>query len=271
MNFPLVSIIAIGAGALIATVGTLLLLIAAFRQHFLWGLAVLLAPFGNVVFTCMHWAEARAGFLASVIGAGICLGGAYSIPEVQAHFWKAINPAPGASASAPDLGAQIADHRQQLEPLQAAFAQDGADLTKQYQALEAQRKALKPGDAAAITKFNESAAAYQARNAKRKQMQQQIDTLQRELTAMLETRARNEAEAANRKKVVMYTTSHCPACKAAKQFLAEKGVPYEEIDVETSRDGALAFQKLGGRGVPLILVGDKRMEGFNPQALAAAL
>jgi len=267
MNFPLINIIAIGAGAIIATVGTLLLLIAAFRQSILWGLAVLFAPLGNVVFACRHWTEARTGFMASIIGAAICLGGAYTIPEFQAHFWKALTPA--TTASAPDMNTQIQQHRQQLETLQAAFAQDGAELTKEYQALEAQRKALKPTDTEAIAKFNVAAAAYQARNAKRKQMQQEIDTVQRELAALLETRARNEV--ANQKKVVMYTTSHCPACKAAKQFLAQKGVPYEEIDVETSRDGAQAFQKLGGRGVPLILVGDKKMEGFNAQALEAAL
>jgi glutaredoxin len=270
MSFPLVNILAIGAGAIIATAGTLLLLVAAFRRGVLWGLAVLFVPLGNVIFACRCWTEARTGFVAGLLGAAICLGGACTIPEIQEHFWEAIRHAP--TARVPDLSVQIQEHREQLEALQAAFAQDGLELTREYQTLEKQRRELKPTDAAAIGKFNEAAAAYQARNAHRKQLQQDIQKAQQELAALLDTRARNEAiEAANRKRVVMYTTSHCPACQAAKQFLTQKGVPYEEIDVEASRDGAIAFQKLGGHGVPLIMVGDKKMEGFNPQALEAAL
>jgi glutaredoxin-like YruB-family protein len=273
MSLPWYNLAAIGIGALIATIGGILLLIAAFRQSIVWGLVVLLAPLGNLVFTCLHWAESKSAFFASLIGTVILFAGAFTIPDVQAQLWQiaafkgGLHPA----SSAPDLNTDIQNHRQQLDSLQAAFTQDGADLTRQYQALDAQRKALKPADTAAIAKFNEAAAAYQARNAARKQMQQHIATTQQELEALLDTRSRNATQAAASKKVVMYTTSHCPACKAAKQYLAQKGVPYDEVDVETSRDGAQAFQKLGGRGVPLILVGDKKMEGFSPQALDALL
>ena len=249
------------------------MLVAAFRQSIVWGLVTLFVPFGGIVFTCLHWAEARAGFLANLIGTGICLGGLYTIPMMQERLWQISGSLTGAHApakapSAASLDAQIQQERQTIESLQAAFAQDGASLTKEYQALDAQRKALKPADTAAITKFNEAAAAYQARNVRRKQMQAEIDAAQKKLESLLDARARAAAAAP---KVVMYTTSHCPACKAAKQYLAEKGVPYQEIDVETSREGAEAFQKLGGRGVPLILVGDKKMEGFSAQALDALL
>ena len=270
MNFPLVNIVAMGAGAVAATVGALLLLIAAFRRGLVWGLVVFFLPCGNIVFACRYWLEARLGFITSIVGAAVCCGGAFSIPEVQAHFLQAFDKQPAPPTA--DLSTQIQEHRDQIEALQATFAQEAADLSKEYKALETQRKALKPGDTAAIVKFNEAAAAYQARNAGHKQVPGQIAKTQQELSALMETRMRDQAaQAANNKKVVMYTTSHCPACKAAKQFLTQKGVPYEEIDVETSRDGALAFQKLGGHGVPLIFVGNTRMDGFSPQALAAAL
>ena len=195
MNLPWVSLAAIGVGALISITGTLLLLIAAFRRSVVWGLVVLLAPLGNLIFTCKYWTEAKAGFLASIIGAVIALGGFCTIPEVQASIWKAadVHGATPTPAPAPDLTAQIQEHRQRLEGQQAAFAKDGVELTRQYQALEAQRKTLKSADTAAIIKFNEAAAAYQARNATRKQMQQQIETTQRELDALLDTRARNTA------------------------------------------------------------------------------
>jgi glutaredoxin len=268
------SLIAIGIGGLIAMIGLILLLIASFRQHIGWGLAVLFAPLGSIVYTCVHWAEAKIGFLAHSIGSIVCLAGFFTIPMVQDKIMHLKLPGRTAQMAtpAPDFNAQIQQHRDHLEALQGAFAQDGADLTRQYQALEAQRKALKPANTAAITKFNEAAAAYQARNVKRKEMQQEMDTTQKELDDLLAARSRAATAAvAGKPKVIMYTTSHCPACKAAKQYLAQKGVPYQEIDVESSRDGAAAFQKLGGHGVPLILVGDKKMEGFSPQALDALL
>jgi glutaredoxin-like YruB-family protein len=203
-----------------------------------------------------------------------------TVPGLQDQVMKAVMEKAHAKANAapkgPDIDAEIADHRARLETLQATFSLDGADLTKQYQALDAQRKALKPNDTAAITKFNETAAAYQTRNTARKQMQQQIDSTQHELDALLDKRSRenasaNAAGAAGSKKVVMYTTNHCPACRAAKDYFAKKGVHYEEIDVEASQTSFQEFKKLGGNGVPLILVGDKKMEGFSPQALDALL
>ncbi|MDR3406502.1 MAG: glutaredoxin domain-containing protein [Chthoniobacter sp.] len=285
MNLPLVNLTAVSLGLIFFLIGTIVLIGAAFRQSWVWGLIVLFAPFGNLVYTCKYWAEAKSGFLGSIIGLALFVGGMVSAPNFQAEWSKVASFKFGGAAEkkAPDLTAQIQEHRQHLEALQASFALDGADLTKQYQALDAQRKTLKPKDTAAITKFNAAAAAYQARNTARKQMQQQLDTAQRELTALLDARSRNAAPSvppapappvasgASGKKVVMYTTSHCPACKAAKQYLAQKGVPYDEIDVETSRDGAQAFQKLGGHGVPLILVGDKKLEGFSAKALDAIL
>jgi hypothetical protein len=192
MNYPLVSVILVIAGALIGVVGTILLLVAAFRQSLIWGLVTLLLPLGNVIFTCAYWSEARVGFLASIFGTAICFGGLFTIPEVQTHLLQLKNsvvPAPAPAATpAPDLNAQILAHRQHLDALQAAFAQDGAELTKQYQALDAQRKALKPKDTAAIAKFNEVAAAYQARTTHRKQMKLEIEAAQKELNALTESK-----------------------------------------------------------------------------------
>jgi len=275
MNFPTASLIALGVGACVAMVGAILLLVAAFRQSIVWGLVALFVPFfGGVVYTCVHWAEARAGFLANILGTGICMAGLYTMPMVQERFWQFTGSITGGHppVTVASLDIQIQQQRQKLEELRAAFAQDGAELNEEYRTLEAQRKALKPADTASITKFNQAAAAYQARNLQRKQMQQEIDAAQKQLEALLEARTHAAAPpSASTHKVVMYTTSHCPACKAAKQYLAQKGVPYEEIDVEASREGAEAFRKLGGRGVPLILVGDKKMEGFSPQALDTLL
>ncbi len=276
MNLPIAPLVALGLGLLVATVGGIMVLVAAFRQSVVWGLVALFVPFGNLVFTILHWAEAKKGTLISLAGAAVA---GIAVFMAQAELRSVAGKGDPLGLAAPgqppakDLTAQIADQRAQIETQSAAFAQDGAELAQQYGLLEARRLALKPGDADALTKFNADAALYQTRTTKRKQMLAEIVTAQRDLDALLANRARaaTPGGGADGKSVVMYSTSRCPACQMAKQYFAKKGVSYQEIDVETSADGRAAFQKLGGRGVPLIMVGDKRMEGFDSQALDAML
>ncbi len=65
------------------------------------------------------------------------------------------------------------------------------------------------------------------------------------------------------KKVIMYSASWCGVCVKAKRYFKEKGIQYTEYDVEKSAKGKSEFKKLGGGGVPVILVGDRRMNGFS--------
>jgi glutaredoxin len=67
--------------------------------------------------------------------------------------------------------------------------------------------------------------------------------------------------------IVMYSTSWCPHCKRARAYFAKRGVSYQDIDVEASASGQLAFSELGGGGVPLILVNGKAMRGFDQAAM----
>jgi glutaredoxin len=63
----------------------------------------------------------------------------------------------------------------------------------------------------------------------------------------------------------------CGYCKRAKAHLAARGVPYDEVDVEATQRGQNEFTQLGGRGVPIILVGSQRMDGFDANGLDAML
>ena len=56
------------------------------------------------------------------------------------------------------------------------------------------------------------------------------------------------------KKIVMYTTSWCRDCKAAKKFLGEWGIAFEEIDIEKDPEAAGIVMKLndGMRKVPTL-------------------
>ncbi len=72
-------------------------------------------------------------------------------------------------------------------------------------------------------------------------------------------------------RVVMFSAPGCGYCVKAKDYFNQKGVAFEEHDVNTSEDARRRFQSLGGRGVPLILIGERQINGFDPQAIQAAL
>jgi glutaredoxin len=64
-------------------------------------------------------------------------------------------------------------------------------------------------------------------------------------------------------KVVMYSTSTCPYCIKAKRYFKKNNIPFEERDIGKNKSARREFKELDGRGVPLILVGDKQMRGFS--------
>jgi glutaredoxin len=65
-------------------------------------------------------------------------------------------------------------------------------------------------------------------------------------------------------RVVIYTAEWCGVCRNAKRYLQKKGVSYQEFDVDKSPKGRRDYKQLKGTGVPIILVGEKRMNGFSP-------
>jgi len=67
--------------------------------------------------------------------------------------------------------------------------------------------------------------------------------------------------------ITFYSTSWCPHCKRARQYFAQKALEVREVDVENSEEGLREFREFGGQGVPLILVGDQRMRGFDAAAM----
>ncbi len=65
------------------------------------------------------------------------------------------------------------------------------------------------------------------------------------------------------KPVIMYSAEWCGVCKKAKKHFKQKRIQYTEYDVDKSKSAKARFKKLGGKGVPIILVGKKRMNGFS--------
>lgn len=79
----------------------------------------------------------------------------------------------------------------------------------------------------------------------------------------IELPKRKPSPGASGSRVVMYSAQWCGVCKQARRYFRDHRVPFREYDVETSDKGRRDFSRLGGRGVPLILVGDQRMSGFS--------
>lgn len=64
-------------------------------------------------------------------------------------------------------------------------------------------------------------------------------------------------------KVVMYATSWCPYCQQARNYFRQQGITYTEYDIERDGEARRRYQAFGGRGVPVIFVGKRRMNGFS--------
>ena len=74
------------------------------------------------------------------------------------------------------------------------------------------------------------------------------------------------------KKVILYSIPTCPNCKKTKEFLSQKGISYDDYDVSKNTEKSKEmFKKTGQMGVPVIVVGDEIMVGFNKSKLEDAL
>jgi len=74
------------------------------------------------------------------------------------------------------------------------------------------------------------------------------------------------------KNVTIYSTPSCHFCHLAKEFFKEKGVAFVDYDVsrdETRRNEMM--QKSGQMGVPVIVVGDDMIIGFDQAKLESLL
>ncbi len=65
-------------------------------------------------------------------------------------------------------------------------------------------------------------------------------------------------------KVTVYSTPTCHFCHMAKDFFAENGISFEDFNVSTDMDKRKEMvEKSGQMGVPVIVIEDKVVVGFN--------
>ncbi len=74
------------------------------------------------------------------------------------------------------------------------------------------------------------------------------------------------------KKVTVYSTPTCPYCKRAKDYLTQKGIPFTDYNVGEDKEKAKEMiQKSKQMGVPVIVVDDEIIVGFNQAKLDSLL
>jgi glutaredoxin len=72
-------------------------------------------------------------------------------------------------------------------------------------------------------------------------------------------------------KVVLYGTASCGYCAKTRAYLKERKIAYADLDVEQSAQAQREFKQFGAGGVPYLLIGDRRIQGFNTSAIDSAL
>lgn len=72
--------------------------------------------------------------------------------------------------------------------------------------------------------------------------------------------------------VKVFSTSTCPWCIRAKQYLEAKGVHFENVDVSGNEQAQEEMVRLSGQmGVPVIVVDGKVVIGFDKSRLEELL
>lgn len=74
------------------------------------------------------------------------------------------------------------------------------------------------------------------------------------------------------KDVTIYSTPTCHFCHITKEFLNKHNIPFTDYNVAIDLDKRKEMvDKSGQMGVPVIVIGDELMVGFNEEKLKAAL
>jgi glutaredoxin len=71
--------------------------------------------------------------------------------------------------------------------------------------------------------------------------------------------------------VIMLSAWWCPYCHKARNYLLSNDISYCEYDMEHSKEGKKLYEEAGGRGIPVLLIGNQQINGFDEQSIEIAL
>lgn len=69
------------------------------------------------------------------------------------------------------------------------------------------------------------------------------------------------------KKIIIYTTTTCPYCHQAKEYLDSKEIKYIDEDVSDPKNAQKMIDKSGQMGVPVLDIEGKIIVGFDKAAI----
>ncbi len=71
--------------------------------------------------------------------------------------------------------------------------------------------------------------------------------------------------------VIVYSSNTCPHCVTAKNYLNEKGVDFEERNVQTNPDARKELMAMGHMGVPVLVINGEEIVGFDQKKIDSLL
>lgn len=71
--------------------------------------------------------------------------------------------------------------------------------------------------------------------------------------------------------VLLYGFKSCPYCGKVEKLLKDNRVHYIDKDVEQSKRAKKEWRKLGGKGVPVTVIGNQTMYGYSEEKIMALL
>lgn len=67
--------------------------------------------------------------------------------------------------------------------------------------------------------------------------------------------------------VIVYSAKGCIDCDMVKKWLTEKGISFEVRDVMEKQEYRDEVERFGFLGIPVTVVGERAVKGFQPQEL----
>ncbi|HAJ57747.1 MAG TPA: NrdH-redoxin [Candidatus Omnitrophica bacterium] len=70
----------------------------------------------------------------------------------------------------------------------------------------------------------------------------------------------------------VYSTPTCPYCVRVKNYLKDKNIPFENIDVSSNEEGLAEMVRVSGQmGVPVVLIDGDVIVGFDKEKIDSKL
>lgn len=76
---------------------------------------------------------------------------------------------------------------------------------------------------------------------------------------------------ATRPDVVMLGAWWCSYCYKAKEYFQANNIHYCEYDMENTEEGKRLYKQHGGSAIPILLIGEYRLSGFDEYQIEQAL